>query len=62
MHEEYEYAGFRYIVYRNSIGVPENMVPVEGQHPAAGRDKHRRAARECLIQDEAENKRREMSK
>lgn len=36
--ETWEYAGFQYHV--------PSFDPVEGQHPAAGEDRHRRAARE----------------
>jgi hypothetical protein len=35
------YAGFTYIV------TPNGLVPAPGQHPAAGKAKHIRAAEEC---------------
>jgi hypothetical protein len=53
--ETYEYAGFRYYVDIDAIGTVR-MRPVEGQHWAAARDKHLRAAREMYM---AERRRRE---
>lgn len=40
--EYYEYAGFEYEVERD--GVEIRMVPLPDQHPAAGKEKHRRNA------------------
>lgn len=40
----YEYAGFVYQL--------PDFVPVEGQHQAAWKDRHRRAARECYKEDQ----------
>lgn len=62
MREQDEYAGFQYYVERGADGKPCKMIPVEGQHSAAAKERHRMAARECLIQDEAQNRAREMSK
>lgn len=48
--EEYEYAGFRFhIVYRENGTLI--MDPVPGQHPAAYKEKHRRAAAEQYLQE-----------
>jgi hypothetical protein len=44
----HEYAGFRYYVDVDAIGTVR-MVPVEGQHWAASKDKHIRAARETYM-------------
>lgn len=46
---EYEYAGFRYVV--TVVGDDVRVVPVAGQHPAASKEKHIRAARECFLED-----------
>lgn len=51
MPEIYEYAGFNYYVIHVPGGI--EMRPVEGQHPAAQKEKHRRAARDCYLQDHA---------
>lgn len=48
--DTYEYAGFRYEVKRYN-GRAVAMHPQEGQHPAAAKDKHRRAALESFFQD-----------
>jgi len=42
----YEYAGFIYLVGDN-----HEMMPLPGQHPAAGKEKHRRAAREAYLKE-----------
>lgn len=39
-----EYAGFKYICTPTGDGV--EIVPTPGQHPATGKEKHIRAARE----------------
>ena len=46
---KYEYAGFRYIITETAMGAV--ATPEPGQHPAANKDKHRRAAVECWRQD-----------
>lgn len=61
MLEVYEYAGFQYYVIREGCQ-PIRMDPVEDQHPAASKEKHRRAALDCLIQDEERNSKPETSK
>lgn len=45
----YEYAGFTYTI----DGTPARLTatPVPGQHRAAGKEKHRRAAVECFLKD-----------
>jgi len=43
--ETFEYAGFEYTLGENTHGEPV-MIPVPGQHPAASKDKHCRAALE----------------
>lgn len=45
----YEYAGFHYII----DGEPKHLtaIPVQGQHAAASKEKHRRAAIECFLED-----------
>lgn len=48
--DTYEYAGFLYWVKREN-GKAVAMIPHERQHPAAGKDKHRRAALESFFQD-----------
>ncbi len=45
----YEYAGFQYKVTQS--GRVTLLAPVPGQHAAAGRDKHMRAALECWYAD-----------
>lgn len=42
---DYEYAGFHYHLTDGA------MVPLPGQHNAASKDKHRRAALECFVAD-----------
>lgn len=49
-HPEHEYAGFRYVIVHED-GEPVRAEPVEGQHPAAAKDKHRRAALETFVQE-----------
>jgi hypothetical protein len=49
--ETYEYAGFQYWVKRDAQG-KVNLTPCDGQHPAASKDKHRRAAMECYADDQ----------
>jgi hypothetical protein len=48
---EYEYAGFRYTIDQREGDGQLRAYPHEGQHPAANKEKHRRAAVECFIQD-----------
>lgn len=45
----YEYAGFQYDVYKVGIGV--ELRPVPGQHQAAQKERHVRAARDQYKQD-----------
>ena len=45
---EYEYAGFRYTI--DTSGEWPVATPLPGQHPAAAKEKHRRAAVECFVQ------------
>lgn len=45
----YEYAGFRYVVMGKGKAI--QMIALEGQHPNAIKEKHRRAARECYMQE-----------
>lgn len=49
--EAYEYAGFRYIIEMDEIGKPIRARPIDGQHSAASKEKHRRMALECFVQD-----------
>ena len=49
---KYEYAGFTYAVIRNKDHTDFTLAPVFGQHQAAYKEKHLRAARECLIKDQ----------
>jgi hypothetical protein len=53
----YEYAGFRYYVDVDAIGTVR-VLPVEGQHWAASKDKHLRAARDAYV-GEARKKEKE---
>jgi hypothetical protein len=48
---KHEYAGFRYVI---DIGGAGNVraVPEEGQHQAAWKEKHRRAAVETFFQEQ----------
>lgn len=48
---EYEYAGFKFIIEHDDGGVVTSCVAATGQHPAAYKDKHARAARECFADD-----------
>ncbi len=48
--EIYEYAGFTYLVESKSGGGVK-LIPAPGQHPAAYKEKHRRAALECYLED-----------
>lgn len=45
----YEYAGFRYVMTRDDDG-DWRAVPVEGQHKAASKEKHIRAAIEAFAE------------
>lgn len=49
----YEYAGFRYKVscVRTENGSHIFLAVAPGQHPAAAKDKHLRAALECYMED-----------
>jgi hypothetical protein len=50
MPEIYEYAGFRYfLIFRENGQLI--MDPVPGQHPAAYKEKHRRAAAEQYLDE-----------
>lgn len=49
MSETYEYAGFVYEVIHD--GETVRLTPIPGQHSAANKEKHIRAARECYKQD-----------
>lgn len=40
----YEYAGFLFAITTDTAGAAIQACPLPGQHPAAGKDKHRRAA------------------
>lgn len=55
LHPDYEYVGFRYV-----IEAPDNThilaTPLPGQHPAAAKDKHRRAAVECFLTSSSPDK------
>lgn len=45
----YEYAGFEYdIMLFNKTWI---VTPKLGQHPASDKEKHKRAALECFLQD-----------
>lgn len=52
--EEYEYAGFRYLM------VPMlgswTVVPVDGQHAAANKEKHKRSALEVFLTEKKDRK------
>jgi hypothetical protein len=50
LNADYEYAGFRYRVEQLMDGHVQ-AIPLAGQHPAAAKDKHRRAAIECWEDD-----------
>ena len=49
--EVYEYAGFQYRVTRAEDGTP-TLTAMPGQHSAAYKDKHLRAARELFNAEE----------
>jgi hypothetical protein len=55
--EIYEYAGFSYRVVRDRLKVQMvvtdgiQMIPIDGQHPAASRERHVRAARTQYLED-----------
>jgi hypothetical protein len=48
--QEYVYAGFIYIVTQED-GRPR-LRPKPGQHPAANKDRHVRAATECYLEEQ----------
>lgn len=50
-HDIYEYAGFRYTIYRDVNGKAVDMIPVAGQHVASRKEKHRRAALQMYLDD-----------
>lgn len=43
-HASYEYAGFRYLIRIDALGKAIRATPLSGQHSAAAKDKHCRAA------------------
>ena len=45
----YEYAGFQYTI--SVDGDEVKVMPIKGQHPAASKEKHIRAARECYLEE-----------
>ena len=45
----YEYAGFRYVIDRTLSRLV--ATPAPGQHKAAWKEKHRRAALSCFMQE-----------
>lgn len=47
--EQYEYAGFLYAISTDSLGYRADPLP--GQHPAAGKTKHRMNAVSCFKED-----------
>jgi hypothetical protein len=47
---DYEYAGFKYLLGVDQHGVAFSAVPLPDQHPAAMKEKHRRAAIDCFNQ------------
>jgi len=47
----FEYAGFKFYIIINSAGDVVDAVPLPGQHYAAQRDRHRRAAMESYGND-----------
>lgn len=47
----YEYAGFRYTIEQRKGDDWLKAYPLPGQHPAANKDKHRRAAVEMFKQE-----------
>lgn len=57
---EYEYAGFRYKVSRNVAGDISHvfLTVIPGQHAAAPKEKHLRAALECYLSDQKEKGKR----
>jgi len=52
MRESYEYAGFIYWVEREA-SKPVRMILRGGSAPRRSKEKHRRGALECFLQDEA---------
>jgi hypothetical protein len=44
--ETYEYAGFQFEVVRAGDGTFQRLIPMEGQHRAAYKERHRMAATE----------------
>lgn len=50
LNADYEYVGFHYTIMKD--GLLTCAAPHLGQHPAAGKAKHIRAAVECYLQDE----------
>jgi hypothetical protein len=56
--ETYEYAGFRYKVWRDDRSKATRLTPLAGQHPAASKEKHLRAAMQCMLDDERERERK----
>lgn len=53
--ETYEYAGFVYEVQRDE-DEKIKMVPVEGQHRTARKDRHIMNARDCYLGDKRKEK------
>lgn len=45
---KYIYAGFTYHIFINNDGTVMSAIPAPGQHRAAWKDKHKRAAMECF--------------
>jgi len=45
----YEYAGFHYTIVVDGDKV--TVIPAAGQHPAASKEKHVRAALECFFEE-----------
>jgi hypothetical protein len=51
--ELYEYIGFKYIIKR--IDASYSIEPLPGQHRAAAKEKHRRNALQCYLEDKIAN-------
>jgi hypothetical protein len=49
--EEYEYAGFIYIVQRDAAGSFEGLKAKDGQHRSAYKQRHLTNAEQCYRQD-----------
>jgi hypothetical protein len=49
--QDHEYAGFHYVIFCDSQTGATTAVPHKGQHPAASKEKHLRAAVETYQQD-----------